>query len=170
MAVWKVARSTKVCALTGKPLPANANVVTALYGAEEEVSEDKARGTGFARKDFLVDEVAPDALADALKGAFCTWRWKTPPEAPKAPRLDLGLARELLERLLAARDPEKAAVMMALALLLVRKRQLALVSEKEGRLVLRWPKSDETFEVASVAVTEAEETSLQQELSRLFEV
>ncbi len=169
MAVWKVARTTKVCALTGKPLPPDAAVLTALFGADEEVSEDKVRGAGFVRRDYLVDEVTPEALGDAVKGAFCTWRSRTPPAAPAPARLDLGLAREMLERLVAAADPSQGAVAMALALLLVRKRQLNLVTERPGTLVVRWPKTTETFEVPAVTVTEAEETSLQQELARLFE-
>ena len=117
MATWKVARLSKACALSGRPLPPDAPVVVALFGAPEEVSEDKVKGAGLLRKDFLV-EACPEAdLAEALKGAFCTWRARTPPAAARAPRLDLGLARELLERLVAAGDPERAPVAWTLALL-----------------------------------------------------
>jgi hypothetical protein len=169
MAVWKLARSTKTCAITGKPLPPDANVLTALFGAEEDVSEDKVRGTGFVRRDYLVDDVPADALEAAVREAFCTWRSRTPPASSKPPRLDLGMARALLERMLAEGDPSRAPVVLTLALLLVRKRQLALVAEREGSLVLRWPKTTETFSIPAPVVGEAEEEGLQQELGRLFE-
>ena len=171
MATWKVARRTKSCALSGKPIPPGAGVVTALYGAEEETSEDKVKGTGFLRKDFLEDGADPAALEAALEGAFCRWRAKSPADdGPKTPRLDLGMASELLERLLVEADPSRAAVTWALALLLVRKRRLTLVGEKDGVLTFKRPRDEGTFQVATAVVTEAEEEALTQELSRLFEV
>ena len=65
MPTWKVARPTKVCALSGRPLPPDAAVVAALFGVPEEVSEDKVLGAGLVRKDFLVegnDQVKAAAL------------------------------------------------------------------------------------------------------------
>jgi hypothetical protein len=171
MATWKVARSSKVCALSGRLLAPGAHVVTALFGVEEEVSEDKVRGTGFVRKDFLADDADSAALATALDGAYCVWRTKLPPdEGHRAPRLDLAMARDLLERLVAEGDPGRASAAWTLAMLLVRKRQLTLVGEKEGALVLRWPKTEATFRVPATVVAEAEVEQLEQELSRLFEV
>lgn len=170
MSTWKVARLGKTCALSGKPLPPDTPVLAALFGEPEEVSEDKLRGTGLLRKDYLVDEVPADDLARAVEGAFCTWRTRTPPENPAHQhRLDLGLARELLERMLASPDPDRAPVQLALALLLVRKRQLHLVSEADGVLTLRWPKGEGTFALPAVTVPEAEEARIQLELQRLFE-
>jgi hypothetical protein len=170
MATWKVARPTKTCALTGRPLAPGASVVTALYGADEEAGEDKVRGAGLARKDFLVDDTTSGRLDEALAGAFCVWRSKVPDEGARVPRLDLTMAKELLERLVAANDPSRAAATLTLSLLLARKRRVTVVAEKEGVLVLRWPKDAATFEVPVVPITEAEEASLEQELLRLFEV
>ena len=171
MATWKVARPTKTCAASGKPLPPDAAIVTALFDArgeaEDDVSEDKVRGAGLVRKDFLAEAATPEALA----GAFCTWRGKTPPENPsKQARLDLAMARDLLERFLAQDDPSRAPALLTLALLLIRKRRLNLVAEKPGKLVVRWPKETSSFEVPAPVITEAEEASLEQELLRLFEV
>lgn len=177
MATWKVARSSKVCALTGRPLEPGASVVTALFGADEEISEDKVRGAGFVRKDFLVDDAAPEALDAAIADAYCVWRARLPSDTgPKVRKLDVGMARDLLERIVTENDPARAAAAWTLAMLLVRKRQLTLVSERPatdsrgGALVLRWPKSDATFELANVVVAEAETEQLEQDLSRLFEV
>jgi len=168
VATWKVARPSKTCALTGAPLPADAAIVAALFGLDEEVSDDKVRGTGMVRKDYLADAPAAD-LAKALEGAYCTWRTRTPPEdGSKAHRLDLGLARELLERMVKEDDPTRAPVILTLALLLVRKRQLTLVGEKDAVLRLRWPKTEETFEISSAPIPEAEEAQIQDELGRLF--
>lgn len=171
MAAWKVARLSKVCAATGKPLPPDTAIVTALFdvkgGAEDEVSDDKVKGTGLVRKDFLVEA----ATAEAIAHAFCVWRTKTPPENPsKELRLDLEMARNLLERLLAEEDATRAPAVLTLSLLLIRKRRLHLVSEKEGRLTVRWPKETSTFEVPAPTITEADEATLEQELTRLFEV
>ncbi|HVG93801.1 MAG TPA: hypothetical protein VND21_05105 [Planctomycetota bacterium] len=170
MSTWKVARLGRTCALSGRPLPPDTAVLAALFGEAEEVSEDKVRGVGLVRKDYLVDEVPEGDLARAVEGAYCTWRTRTPPENPSHQhRLDLGLARELLDRMRASPDPERAPVQLALALLLVRKRQLHLVSEQEGLLTLRWPKTDDTFTIPAVTVSDAEEAQIQLELQRLFE-
>ena len=157
--------------------------MTALFGVEEEISEDKVRGAGFVRKDFLVDDAAPDGVDSAIADAYCVWRAKIPADTgPKVKRLDVGMARDLLERIVAENDPSRAAAAWTLALLLVRKRQLTLVSErrgseggasserKAGALLLRWPKSESTFEVPTVVVADAEMEQLEQDLSRLFEV
>ncbi len=171
MATWKVARSAKVCALSGRPLAPGAHVVAALFGSDEEVSEDKVKGTGLVRKDFLADDAPPEALDRALAGAFCTWRTKVPLDTgPRVPRLDLGMARELLERLVRENDPTRAGAAWTLAMLLARKRQLQLVGEKDGILTLRWPKAEETFTLPSTVVPDAEVEQLEQELSRLFEM
>ncbi len=170
MATWKVARRSAACALTGRPLSPDTPILAALFGEAEEVSEDKVRGTGLVRRDYLIEGVLPEDLAKAVEGAYCTFRTRTPPADPRHERrLDLGMARELLERMLHEGDPARAPVVMTLALLLVRKRHLHLVSEKDGLLALRWPKGEGTFSIAAVVVTEAEEASLQQELQRLFE-
>jgi hypothetical protein len=167
MSVWKVARVARVSSLTGAAFPPATEVVTALFGAEEEVGEDRVRGTGFSRRDYLPEEATPERLA----GAFCVWRTRTPDEAPRAEqRLDLDMAREFLERLLAEAREDRGAVMMALALLLVRKRRLNLVSQGEDVLVARWPREERTFRVPAPALTEADAEALQQELARLFQL
>jgi len=175
MATWKVARPAKVCALTGHPLEPGATVVAALFGVDEEVSEDKVKGTSLLRKDFLADGppsgATEAALEAALADAFCTWRTKVPTDTgPRVPRLDLGMARELLERLVRENDPARAGAAWTLAMLLVRKRRLGLLGEKDGLLTLRWPKADDTFTLPSTVVAEAEIEQLEQELSRLFEM
>jgi hypothetical protein len=165
MATWKVARRSKTSAASGKPIPAGAPVVTALYGADEEAGEDRVRGTGLVRKDFLAEEATPQAL----EGAYCVWRSLAPADEPRAPRLDLAAASELLDRLLAEGAPERAGACLTLALLLIRKRRLALVSERAGVLVVRRPKEQATFDVPAPTLSEAEEVALEQELARLFE-
>jgi hypothetical protein len=168
MAVWKVQRLGAASSLTGEPFPPDAEVVTALFGEEEEAAgEDRVKGSGFVRRDYLAAEATPERL----QGAYCVWRTRTPAAKPEdRRRLDLGMAREFLARVLAEGREDRAAVAFALALLLARKKRLHVVREGDGFLEVRWPKEDATFRVPAPVLTEADEASLQQELARLFDV
>jgi hypothetical protein len=167
MAVWKVARLGRVSSVTGAAFPPDAAVVCALYGEEEETGEDKVKGTGFVRRDFLEAEATPERL----EGAFCVWRTRTPPEKPPSQQpLDLGMAREFLTRLLAEGAEERAPVGLALALLLIRKRRLRLVRQGDAWLEAAWPREKETFRVPAPTLGEAETEALEQEIRRLFDL
>jgi hypothetical protein len=169
MAVWKLQRMARVSSLTGEPFPPDTEVVTALFGEDEEPDgrEDAVRGAAFVRRDYLASE-ATDAL---LAGAYCVWRTRTPPERPQeARRLDLDMAQDFLRRLLAEGDPERAAVCLTLALLLARKRRIVVLAQEPDRLRARWPRETEEFDVPAPAVGEADAERLQQELMRLFDV
>lgn len=167
MAVWKVARLGRVSSLTGEAFPPDTEVVTALFGEEEETGEDKVRGSGFARRDFLVSE----ATDERLEGAFCVWRTRTPPAKEEGEkRFDLGMAREFLERLLAEAREDRAAVCLTLALLLARKRRLVILDQDAEALTCRWPREKDTFAVPAPIVSEAEAETLQQDLMRLFDM
>jgi hypothetical protein len=164
--VWKIARRGVVSSLTGEAFPPDADVVTALFGEEEEVGEDKVRGAGFVRRDYLAAEATPERLA----GAFCLWRTKTPPATAERRRLDLDLAREFLERLIEEDDPARRPVALTLGLLLMRKRRLTLVSEGPEGLEVRWPRDTASFRLPAPDVTEADAEALDQEIQRLFDV
>jgi hypothetical protein len=168
MSVWKVSRLGTVSSLTGNPFPPDTEVVTVLVGEEAEpAGDDKTRGAGFERRDYLAEEATPERL----EGAFCVWRTRTPPAKPgEERRLDLGMAREFLLRLLAEGREDRAPVCLALSLLLLRKRRLVLVREGKESMEVRWPRETETFRVPAPPVTEADETALQQDLTRLFDV
>ncbi len=167
MGVWKLKRLARQSTLTGEVFPPDTEIVTALFGEEEEVGEDKVRGTGFLRRDYLASEAEP-AL---LEGAWCIWRTRTPaPRPDEERRLDLDMARQFLERLLGEGRDDRGPVCMTLALLLIRKRKLNLISEKDGVLTARWPRETETFPVPAPEVTEADAEQLQQELQRLFDM
>lgn len=167
MTVWKVRRLGRVSSVTGDPFPPDTHVVTGLFGEEEEAGEDKVRGAGFSRRDYLVEEATPERLA----GAFCVWRTRTPPEKPASARpLDLGMAREFLQRLLDRADEKRAPVGLALALILVRKRRLRLVRQGDGWLEAGWPKEKTTFRIPAPPLTEADAEALEQELQRLFDL
>lgn len=167
MAVWKVSRLGRVSSLTGEPFPPDTEIVTALFGEEEESGEDKVRGSGFVRQDYRVDEASDELLASA----YCLWRTRTPPEQPRGTqRLDLDMAREFLQRLLDDKNPEKAPVAFALALILIRKRRLRMLGQTEDRLEVSWPRQTETFHVPAPELTEADTEALEQELKRLFDL
>jgi hypothetical protein len=167
MAVWKIARVGRSSAVTGAPFPPDTEIVTALFGEEVETSDDKVRGGGFVRRDFLPEEAQPERLT----GSYCVWRTRTPPEKPAHQKpLDLDLAREFLERLLRENDESRQGVAMALALILVRKRRLALVEQTDDALKVRWPREEAVFAVPAPVLTDAEAEALQQELLRLFDL
>jgi len=167
MAVWKLKRVGPVSSATGTALGPDTEIVTALFGQDEEQGEDRVRGAGFIRKDFLPEE----ATEEALKGAFCTWQTRTPPEKPeKEKRFDLGMAREFLERMLREPQEDRTAVCLTLALLLARKRRLTIVDQGADFLRVRWPKDKEVFTISAPEVSEADAETLQQDLMRLFDL
>ena len=59
---------------------------------------------------------------------------------------------------------------LALALLLMRKRRLALVTEGPGFLEARWPRETASFRLPAPELTEADAATLEQEIQRLFDV
>lgn len=165
MAVWKVQRLGRVSSLTGEPFPPDTEIVTALFGEDEEMGEDRVRGSGFLRKDFLVSEATDELLA----GSFCRWRTRTAPAKAEAEkRFDLGMAKEFLQRLLAEGRDDRAPVCLTLALLLARKRRLMIEDQDAESLTCRWSGEKEHFTVPAPAVSEAEAEILQQDIMRLF--
>ena len=167
MAVWKLTRLGAVSSATGEPFGPDVEIVTALFGEEEEQGEDRVRGAGFVRKDFLLAE----ATDEVLEGAFCTWRTRTPPaKSEPERRFDLGMAREFLERMLREGREDRSAVCLTLALLLARKRRLVILDQGADFLRARWPREKEDFVVPAPEVSEAEAEVLQQDLMRLFDL
>ena len=166
MAVWRIAKLGRVSSLTGGPFPPDRVVVTALFGEEEETGEDKVKGTGFTRRDYLEEEATPERM----DGAFCAWHTRTPPEQPAARRpLDLAMAKEFLQRLLDEGATERAPVCLTLGLLLMRKRRLRLVEQGDGWLSVCWPGEKQPFRLPAPELTEADTEALEQEIQRLFE-
>ncbi|MDF1701501.1 MAG: hypothetical protein P1V36_10130 [Planctomycetota bacterium] len=165
MAVWKVQRLGRVSSLTGEPFPPDSEIVTALFGEDEEMGEDRVRGSGFLRKDYLDAEATEERLA----GSFCRWRTRTPPaKAEEEKRFDLGMAKEFLQRLLAEGRDDRAPVCLTLALLLARKRRLVIEDQDAESLTCRWTGEKGTFPVPAPVVSEAEAEVLQQDIMRLF--
>jgi hypothetical protein len=165
MTVWKLQRLGQTSAATGEPFPPDTEIVTALFGEDEEVGEDRVRGTGFVRRDYLPEEATEERLA----GAWCVWRTRTPAARPERERrFDLALARDFLQRMLDEGREDRAPVCLTLALLLARKRRLVILEQDAQSLGARWPNEKETFRVPAPAVTEADAEALQQDLMRLF--
>ncbi|MDA1196086.1 MAG: hypothetical protein O2894_13025, partial [Planctomycetota bacterium] len=165
MAVWKVQRLGRVSTLTGEPFPPDVEILTALFGDDEEVGEDRVRGTGFVRRDYLLEEATEERLA----GSFCRWRTRTAAPVPEeAKRFDLGMAREFLQRLLVEGREDRAPVCLTLALLLARKRRLTIEDQDATTLTCRWPGEKEMFVVPAPLLSEAEAEALQQDIMRLF--
>ncbi|MHC4946867.1 MAG: hypothetical protein ACYTG1_01200 [Planctomycetota bacterium] len=111
---YQVARSTGVCAETGRPLEAGAPCVAAL--CEREAEE------GFERLDFALEAWESGARPPRL---FSFWR-TTVPEAGQPRRLlvDDEVLVDIFERLADDDRPQRIAFRFVLALILMRKRIL----------------------------------------------
>jgi hypothetical protein len=158
---WRVGRRGGVCAGCGAAFQPRATAVSALYEA----------GPSFERRDWC-DACFQDG---ARRGSPYSW-WSAPvPEPePKKAVFDLGVAREFLQRLLRDEDPSRASLRWLLALLLMRKKAIAVegTEERDGREVMtvRFPPSDDVHEIVAVEIDEAETERLREELGRLFQL
>lgn len=119
---YKVARSTGVCAATGKPMEPGTPCIATLCEREED--------DGFDRKDFL-----PEAWEGGHRPEGLFSYWKTiVPQTDARPNLlvDDTLLMDLFERLSEETRPQRIAFRFVLALILMRKRRLKFVG-REGR-------------------------------------
>ncbi len=164
MSDWKIDRKGTQCGACGKEFAAGETFVSAIWLREPPTDEG-----AFERKD-----ACPACFEAEEREPFSRWVTRLPPEKPKGPLLDLGLAREFLLRLVAEADPERRNVTYVLALLLLRKRRLKLLEQRrEGDLAimtLRVTGTDEgkEFEVPAPEPTAEETEEITAELSRLF--
>jgi len=120
---YKIGASTRTCHACGRPF----GIGDAYFSAVVEVEGDEM----FARRDFCPACWSPDA--DAY---FSFWKTRVPeppPEKTTGPRLvDLGRLVQLFEHLADAEQPDAQRFRYVLALVLMRKRRLRIVSQRRG--------------------------------------
>jgi hypothetical protein len=156
---FKIARRAPVCAVSGRPFEPGDVIVSVIHEEPQ----------GFVRRD-----VREEHLASIGGTPFCVFRTRQPPPPPPARRLDYDLAREFLDRLLREADPAREPLVYALVLLLSRKRRVKIVETRrlpEGELLLvAIPRTeeDEVVQIRAPRLSPEQETTLQQELARLF--
>lgn len=119
---YKVARSTGVCAASGKPLAPGTPCIATLC--------ERAEDDGFDRKDFLLEAWEEGHRPEGL---FSYWKTVVPTADAKPNLLvDDTVLMDLFERLSEETRPQRIAFRFVLALILMRKRLLKFVG-REGR-------------------------------------
>ncbi len=127
-AEYRVARSTGICAATGRPLEPGSACVAALC----ERPEDE----GFDRFDFCLEAWETGARPDGL---FSYWRTTVPrPDAKQKILVDDDVLLDLFDRLADDVRPQRAAFRFILALILMRKRRLRYVGRSGDGDDERW--------------------------------
>jgi hypothetical protein len=156
---FRIARRAPVCAVSGRPFEPGDTIVSVIHEEPQ----------GFVRRD-----VREEHLASIAGQPFCVFRTKQPAPPPPAKRIDYELAQQFLDRLLREALPEREPLVYALTLLLSRKRRVKIVATRhlpEGDLLevsIPRAEEDERVSVRAPRLSPEQETSLQQELARLF--
>lgn len=146
---YPVARSTGVCAATGRAFHVGEEFVATLVEREGQ--------RGLERMDFSRDAWAAGARPPAGTCVFGFWRASyAPPEAKKAPLLDDAEVQDLFDDLGPATDERQVRFRFLLALLLIRRKRLRVVGSKPGVLLVKPVGSlAEPIEVADPGLDEA---------------
>ena len=148
------------CAGCGVSLGAGAEVVAALL---------------LTPKGFVREDRCPGCFNAAESALFSFWRIRRPEAFKRGPqRLDLAFLTEFFKRLEGRQDDYSRNVAWIVALLLLRKRILALDGRRtdKGRevLVLRLKREDRVIEVTDPLLTEDVVKGLHEDLARIFNI
>jgi hypothetical protein len=152
---FHIAHPTGVCRATGRQIGVGETYIAALV--EPEGVDD------LEREDYSLEAWNSGARPDAAAGRRLFASWRAVMAAPNAPRRVLADDESLLdlfEQLAEETDPRKVAFRFVLALLLIRRRVLALESSEPGRLLVRErgverpPKGPPLVEVTDPALDE----------------
>lgn len=123
---YELGRLAPACAATGAPLTPGAPFVTAL--------SESAEG-GLLRHDYSLDAWENGARPPGL---FAFWRGVVPePTRSKGPVLDAPALLDLFEQLSGSTEPRQISLRSILCLILVRKRLLQIVGQREGLTLVR---------------------------------
>lgn len=165
-------RRTGICASTGEPLEPGADVVTVLVEADD--------GEGFERLDFSADAWDAGARPPEGRAEFAFWRGVQPASGAK-PQGRLVSDDELLElfgRTSSAgleegdEDPRQLTFRYVLALLLIRRRMLTVMStsQQDGAVVMKVRVRGRPDEVLEVLDPGLDDTALEAETQALIEM
>ncbi len=149
---YPIARSTGLCAASGKPLNVGERYMATL--SEVEGSPE------LRRIDFSLDAWKDGARPEkAVPGAtmFASWQATIPePNAKKGIVLDPAEMIDIFESLAEATDPRKVSFRYLLALMLIRKRLLKYEGQKQGVMLVKrtGPGGGDVFEVADPGLDE----------------
>ncbi len=135
---YEVGRLGQRCAATGAELRPGDVFVAALCESEDTHGVQQAAGPALVRHDYTVAawEAGPALPGNARLFAF--WRGVVPePNQPSRPAIDAAALMDLFDQLGDSTDARRLALRHFLALILVRKRALVIVSQREGVTMVR---------------------------------
>jgi hypothetical protein len=160
MTTYQIQGATRRCARTGRELAAGEKFYSVLYD----------RGAAFVRED-----ISTEAWQGPPGDAFSFWFGRVPPaDQPKRVQIDDGLLLDCLDRLAAESSPQKINFRYVVALLLMRKKRLKFdsVAFENGQeyLVLRCPRTRQTYRVLNPQLSEQELGGVQEEVQKLLEL
>ena len=159
-AEWEkvVKKPQEVCVACEEALRSGEEVLTSLsFGAE-----------GFARQD------RHPGCVTSNDAAVATWRWTRASELrPNPRRLDLGFLSEFFKRLDGRDEEHSRRVRWIVALLLLRKKLLEEVGRRQDPdqsevLQLRFKKTERVYDVADPGLDGEAMASIEDDLSRIF--
>ena len=123
---YEVGRLGLVCEATGEALSPGAGFVACLSEGEDGA---------LVRHDF---SVGAWEAGSRPAGHFAFWRGVVPtPSKSTTPVLNLESLMDLFEQLGESTDPKRQALRSIIALILIRKRQLQVVSQRDGVTLVR---------------------------------
>ncbi|HUX00044.1 MAG: hypothetical protein WBD63_08515 [Phycisphaerae bacterium] len=163
---YKIESSARRCTTCDRVFAVGEEYHSAVVETEEEAR--------LARRDFCPACWKPDA-----EGYYSFWKTSIPEPEPKqksGPRLiDLGRLMQLFERLADAEEPENVRFRYVLALVLMRKRRLRLLSTRRlgGRseaMTLREVGGDRQHTVTNPGLTDEEVQSVADRLREVLDM
>lgn len=163
MSDFKIAKKGAGCAVCGREFPVGEDFVSAIFELPDE-----AEGM-FERVDACAG-----CFAGLERAPYSRWTTRKPAETSKEPVLDLSLAREFLVRLAREGNPERGGLLYLLALLLLRKRRIKLLGERQGEggplmdFAVRTEDAEVEVAVSARDLSPEEQADLEGELARLF--
>jgi hypothetical protein len=166
---FRFARKGAGCGVCKKDFAPGDEFISAIFLAEDGDLDDEVQT--FQRLD-----ACPACFEKLEVDAYSRWLTRRPEEGAPKPLLDLGMARDFLVRLCREADPEREGLAYILALLLLRKRRVKLVTQRveEGvtvmDLTVKTGEGDEVEEITMPVreLTEEETAGIEAELGRLF--
>jgi hypothetical protein len=157
MTEYQIQANTRRCAATGRELRPGEKVYTVLLD----------QGGQFVRQDF-----GSDAWTGPPPNAFSFWAGKVPAADERKPRIDDELLMDCFRRLEGQLEPDRVNFRYVVALLLMRRKRLkfeeARVEVGQEYLVLRCPRSKERHEVVHPPLSDAEMTTVQDEVFKVL--
>ena len=156
---WDIAKSTLVCAASGRQFDEDEPIYSALYEEEGE----------FVRRDYALDQWPPQDV----ERVFSYWKTRTPKkDAPVRRFVDDKVVFDFFQRLDGRTEPHKVHFRYVIALFLMRRKRLKFVELKRGddelRMVLHDRVTGSDYEVPDPRLSEEQIQQVSEEVGNIL--